>query len=757
MRRIGIVPVAWKVLTCHAAMTRLVWTPLLVLLGAPSCGKGHPPADGGPPPDGGAGPMQFVERLERAQDFSALQGEGWSVKYLGAVGGRKPPAVVDRRCIFQNTALYPLHVQFLRSFPQLAQPRLRHLPGPGHEGRHARVVGRRAAAGSGGEHPAPGARAIMAAFVYADPDDPVGLDSLVAIDARLKECAPYARDLWCWWRRPGAGARLRRKADALAARGVPVVDLATLRPVVGAEGYSLGEGTATCAWFPAASARASGARATSWSARVRTTIWGWWRADHQLAAEPAQPREPAPAREDDPQRAHSRHLRKPGVLLLEGKLAHLTVMENEARLESAHLEDAEAFWASRRPPVRPLTGDLTEQRLQDFSELRATGAPAYGVKAANLGELHQVLPAENRAEGFGIPYSVYRDFRDGTDVGARITAFLADPRTTTDAAFRRSGLAELQAAILAAPLPAGLLDRLRQAARQAFGEGYATQPLKFRSSSNAEDGEVSTGAGLYDSARGCFADDDDGDENGPSACLSADERARLDSELNRRLLEWSAFPERNWISEIVNDLKGDLNKERSVARALRKVFASLWNERAFEERAYFGMNHADVLMGVAVNGSFVLEQLDAVVLTNLPVTEGAPLTRVVSQRDGNPRGAPGRSAAGRRGDDLSPRRRRSGDRRQDRHAVVAVAAAAVGRASSGPAVAAAGADPGSLRPGRLSAASRPEPGPGGQGDRGQPRGHQAGPPVSHPGADGPLRERQGTAMIDPIETREENA
>jgi pyruvate,water dikinase len=266
--------------------------------------------------------------------------------------------------------------------------------------------------------------------------------------------------------------------------------------------------------------------------------------------------------------------------------------------------------------------------LQDYTQLGASGAPAYGVKAANLGELFHVLPADNRVPGFGIPFSVYRDFRDGSDIGARITAFLADPRTAADATFRRTGLADLQKAILAAPLPDGLLDRIRQAARAAFGEGYATIPLKFRS--------TSSGAGLYDSARGCFADDDDGNDTGPSACVTAAEHADVQVRLDQRVDEWTQHPERDWIIDIITDLKGDLTKERSVARAVRKVFASLWNERAFEERAYFGMNQADVLMGIAVDPSFVLERADAVVLTNLPASDGAPLTRVVSQSGGNP-------------------------------------------------------------------------------------------------------------------------
>lgn len=54
-----------------------------------------------------------------------------------------------------------------------------------------------------------------------------------------------------------------------------------------------------------------------------------------------------------------------------------------------------------------------------------------------------------------------------------------------------------------------------------------------------------------------------------------------------------------------------------MARALKKVYASLWSRRAFEERAYWGLDQLAVHMGVAVHPAFVLEHLDAVAVTNL--------------------------------------------------------------------------------------------------------------------------------------------
>ena len=92
--------------------------------------------------------------------------------------------------------------------------------------------------------------------------------------------------------------------------------------------------------------------------------------------------------------------------------------------------------------------------------------------------------------------------------------------------------------------------------------------LRFRSSSNAEDSQDLTGAGLYDSFSGCIADDTDGDNQGPS--------------------------------------HGDPNEpeERGVLRAIEKVFASFYNENAWLERLRHGVPEQDTGMAVLVHQNF---------------------------------------------------------------------------------------------------------------------------------------------------------
>ena len=96
----------------------------------------------------------------------------------------------------------------------------------------------------------------------------------------------------------------------------------------------------------------------------------------------------------------------------------------------------------------------------------------------------------------------------------------------------------------------------------------ANREIRFRSSTNVEDSNQFTSAGLYDSYSGCLADDLDGDDVGPCIC-DAEE-----------------------------------NNERGVFRAIRKVFASFYNDNAFLERLRHNVNEADVGMALLVHHSF---------------------------------------------------------------------------------------------------------------------------------------------------------
>jgi len=92
--------------------------------------------------------------------------------------------------------------------------------------------------------------------------------------------------------------------------------------------------------------------------------------------------------------------------------------------------------------------------------------------------------------------------------------------------------------------------------------------LRFRSSTNVEDSDDYTGAGLYDSFGGCLADELDGDDRGPCGC--------------------------------------DPNKseEDGVFHAIRQTFASFYNDNAYLERLRRDVNEAQVGMALLVHPSF---------------------------------------------------------------------------------------------------------------------------------------------------------
>jgi hypothetical protein len=610
---------------------------LLPLLALASCsgGSSHPAQDAAADAPAGCANTASLERLSSEADFACLEGEAWEVKYLAQVNGRKAPAPLDRPCVFQNTARYPLHVNFMRSFPPLAT-----LDFDTYLTLVMNAASRVLWAGElkllpGAAHPRTGKRGVLAYFVYTGEDERDALTAaqIAEVDARLKQCVPYAKDLLVLVGTDQKQAqRFAAQATELRGRGIDVGDPLALRAGVGAEGYSLGEGYGFLrVSAPGAKAEDYGPRdvlvAESGSEDLRL-LAGLITALPQNLHSHVNLR----LREKMIPNAFVADIFKNPILAqLDGKLVHLTVAEKEARLEPALLEDAEAFWASRHPQARQPVANLEETRLRDMSELRAADAVAFGSKAANVAELYQVLPPANRVSGFGIPFSAYRDFMRAAGLEARVEALLADPRAKSDAAFRREQLAALRAAITSASVPEALLARVTAAAAAAFGADGARTPLRFRSSSNVEDGELISGAGLHDSARACMADDADGDDRGPSACVSAEEQAFLAAELARRQEELRAHPDRTWLAEIVEDLSGDLRNERTAARALGKVYASLWNERAFEEREYWGIDHRKAFMGIAVHPAFVLEKLDAVAVTQV---DGGPLYRVVSQRDG---------------------------------------------------------------------------------------------------------------------------
>lgn len=92
--------------------------------------------------------------------------------------------------------------------------------------------------------------------------------------------------------------------------------------------------------------------------------------------------------------------------------------------------------------------------------------------------------------------------------------------------------------------------------------GDSMKSYRFRSSSNSEDLEFFNGAGLYDSKTG---------------------------------------------------IPG--SSKKSVEKAIKEVWASLWNYRAFEERLFFNIVQQTAMMGILVHRAFPEEKANGVAIT----------------------------------------------------------------------------------------------------------------------------------------------
>jgi pyruvate,water dikinase len=289
----------------------------------------------------------------------------------------------------------------------------------------------------------------------------------------------------------------------------------------------------------------------------------------------------------------------------DGQLVRLECGEQGLEVRAAAADEAQAWWDQLRPePVEIPGPDLEWSELSPLLALptatadeRALGVRRYGAKGRNLAALYQRIDGSLQLPGFLVPVRWYDEFvrtqqwtvdlGDGVETlsfAAAIAKMLADPAFRSDPALRRQRLDALYEAMRDGGCDQALIQGLRERLLATFGSDAVM--VRFRSSSNAEDALGFSGAGLYESTNACLADDGDGDADGPSRC-DADE------------------PE-----------------ERGVCRALKKVWASLWLVRAFEEREWYGMDHARAAMGVLVDERYADELANMVVFTGDPNLAG---------------------------------------------------------------------------------------------------------------------------------------
>ncbi|MET0342480.1 MAG: PEP/pyruvate-binding domain-containing protein [Polyangiales bacterium] len=257
---------------------------------------------------------------------------------------------------------------------------------------------------------------------------------------------------------------------------------------------------------------------------------------------------------------------------LDGKWVELTVRATEWTLREVTSAEADAYWEKKRPTpvVLPqydvsVTGLHDVQKVVDESQgtLREAikrSVLAHGGKSAQYGVLKNT-PSLPMKPAFSIPIFYYDQFMRTNGFIDRVKTLLADPAFKDDPKVRDASLKALRKDMEKAPVDPAFQDLLRAKMAEPL---FAGKNMRFRSSTNSEDLEGFPCAGCYESHTGNFDDWED------------------------------------------------------VLDAVRETWSTVWLFRTFEERAYYGIDHLSVGMGLLVHQNYSEEEANGVALTANP-------------------------------------------------------------------------------------------------------------------------------------------
>lgn len=250
----------------------------------------------------------------------------------------------------------------------------------------------------------------------------------------------------------------------------------------------------------------------------------------------------------------------------QGQWVRLRVGAFDWSVEAVTQDEADQWWEEHRPtPVEVRQPDLTVTSLVDIDDVTLADIAAVGGKAAHFGELRDIGDPVIVPDAFVVPVYFYVQFMQDNGLDTEVDEMLADEQFQSDGVYRRSRLLLLQSHFEAAPVDPDLLAEVEARILDTFGDIR----MRFRSSTNAEDLQGHSGAGLYTSKGAQVSDPAD-----------------------------------------------------PVVDAMRTVWAAVWNFRAFEEREYVSIDHHDVAMALLVQPAFTDEAANGVAITANPFDPG---------------------------------------------------------------------------------------------------------------------------------------
>ena len=247
----------------------------------------------------------------------------------------------------------------------------------------------------------------------------------------------------------------------------------------------------------------------------------------------------------------------PRLESLFGKLVRLEVKPADFEIREASAAEADAYWQNRMPSGERLkpVADLSVRGVVSLDEVDYSSILSVGSKASGIAELYRVrdlpgycpgstLPLFVPPGAFAIPFAHYADhFRD-SGAEALLAELEADADFRADPQAHVAGLERVRQLILEYPVDRELLRQVSDLVEARFG----SLKVRFRSSSNTEDLTTFNGAGLHTSTSA--------DIDGSSA---------------------------------------------TVEDALRTVWSSLWNTRAYDEREFGHVEQSLAMMAALVH------------------------------------------------------------------------------------------------------------------------------------------------------------
>jgi hypothetical protein len=251
---------------------------------------------------------------------------------------------------------------------------------------------------------------------------------------------------------------------------------------------------------------------------------------------------------------------------LYGSSVRLEVRTDGYTIEEASSEEFNSFYEALRPERQTFPyRDLTVLEIPDLDDVGFRDRNSIGAKSSNLAELAECLPGQAVPHGAAVPFYYYDQFFRANGLYDAIREIMLAPEFRADPQYRRRALDGFRSMIELSPFPEWMLDSLGR-----ITDGFpAGTSLRCRSSTNNEDLQGFSGAGLYRS--------------------------------------YTHHP-----------------GEGHVATTIRQVWAGLWTYRAFEEREFYRIDHFSTAMGVLIHPSYRNELANGVAVTRNILNPAVP-------------------------------------------------------------------------------------------------------------------------------------